>query len=104
MPITNEAAQWLSDNIDRAEWRECEGFDGLIELYIGVVLLAWVQRRPTYCDRGHFQAGIEFSPGNPIDAADGMPCYYMRLDVAKQEVRDKLLWRCCKIRAGDGSA
>ena len=91
---------WLERNMERAEWRLCSGYDGLLELYIDSVMLAWINPRPHYCDRGHYQAQIEFSPGNPIDAADGMPCYYMRLDTAKQELIDKLLWRVCKIRAG----
>ena len=97
----NAQANWLRDNIDRAEWREHAGYAGLIELYIDDVLLAWVQPRPAYCDRGHFQAQIEFVAGNPLDAADGMPCYYMRLDVAKEEVMAKLLWRVCKMRLKD---
>lgn len=90
---------WLADNIERAEWRKDPGYDGLLNYYIDSVLLAWINPRPPYCDRGHYQAQIEFSPDNPMDAADGMPCYYMRLDTAKQEIRDKLLWRVCKIRA-----
>ena len=89
---------WLERNMERAEWRPQAGYDGLLELYIDSILLAWINPRPTYCDRGHYQAGIEFSPGNPIDAADGMPCYYMNLAVAKQEVKAKLLWRVCKVR------
>ncbi len=94
----HDQEQWLRDNIDRAEWRKNPGYDGLLELYIDSTILAWVNPRPHYCDRGHYQAQIEFSPGNPIDSADGMPCYYMNLAVAKQECHAKLLWRVCKIR------
>jgi len=91
---------WLAENIERAEWRDATpDYPGLIELFIDDTMLAWIIERPPYCDRGHYQAGIEFSPGNPIDAADGMPCYYMKLDVAKSEIKAKLLWRVCKIRA-----
>lgn len=90
--------QWLQDNIDRAEWRRSPGYDGLLEYYIDSVLLAWINPRPHYCDRGHYQAQLEFSPGNPFDEADGMPCYYMNLPVAKLEVKAKLLWRVCKVR------
>lgn len=93
------AEAWLRDNIERAEWRENEAYPGLLELYIDDTMLAWINPRPSYCDRGHYQAQIEFSPGNPIDAADGLPCYYMRLEVAKLEIQDKLMWRVCKIRA-----
>jgi hypothetical protein len=90
---------WLRDNIDRAEWHKDPSYGGLHELYIDDTLLAWITERPHYCDRGHYQGQIEFSPGNPIDAADGMPCYYMRLEIAKQEIKAKLLWRVCKVRA-----
>ncbi len=90
---------WLRDNIERAEWLETTD-EGGFDFVIDDTLLAWIITRPSYCDRGHYQAQIEFSPGNPIDSADGMPCYYMRLDTAKQEIKDKLLWRVCKIRAG----
>lgn len=86
--------------IQSATWVEVDRFPGLLELRADDdTLLGWVQRRPDYCDRGHYQAQIEFTPGNPLNAADGMSCYYMRLSVAKQELREKLLWRCCKIRA-----
>jgi len=91
--------EWLADNIERAEWHKDPSYGGLHELYIDDTLLAWINDRPPYCDRGHYQAGIEFSPGNPFDAADGMPCYYMNLQVAKQEIKDKLMWRVCKVRA-----
>jgi hypothetical protein len=89
--------QWLRDNIERAEWRLTNESPKLIELMIDENMLAWIQARPSYCDRGHWQAQLEFSPGNPIDFADGMPCYYMNLAVAKQEIKAKLLWRICKI-------
>jgi hypothetical protein len=95
-----EQEDWLRDNIHRAEWRDHgDDYPGLLELYIDDTMLAWINERPHYCDRGHYQAQIEFSPGNPLDAADGMPCYYMRLEVAKQEIHDKLMWRVCKVRA-----
>lgn len=85
-----QSARWVQHTKYRGLW-ELRAEDG--------VLLGWVNTRPQYCDRGHYQANLELSPGNPIDSADGLPCYYMRLDVAKQEVREKLLWRNCKIRA-----
>ncbi len=89
--------------IEDAEWIESKEYTGLLDLRAADgTLLAWIQRRNNYCDRGHYQGQIEYSPGNPIDAADGMPQYYMRLEVAKQEIREKLLWRLCKIRAGTG--
>jgi hypothetical protein len=83
-----------------AKWGKPSGFPGLLELKAANGrLLAWIQERPNYCDRGHYQGQIEFSPGNPLDFADGGIHYYMRLETAKQELREKLLWRVCKIRA-----
>ncbi len=95
----------MGDHVDpeficSATWSENPEYPGLHEFKAADgTILGWVNPRPRYCDRGHYQAQIEYSPGNPINAADGMPCYYMRLDVAKQEVREKLLWRLCKLRA-----
>jgi len=84
--------------IEDAEWVANQEYSGLHELFTDDgTLLAWVQKRPSYCDRGHWQGQIEYSPGNPLDAADGGLHYYMRVEVAKQELREKLLWRLCKI-------
>lgn len=91
--------RWLRDNIERAEWTTNRQYPDLVEFKLDGVLLAWIQRRPAYCDRGHWLGQIEFSPGNPIDAADLNTTYYMRRAVAKQELRDKLMWRVCKVRA-----
>ena len=94
--------------IEGAKWRENPQYPGLHELWgsddddewaSDDILLAWVQKRPQYCDRGHWQGQIEYSPGNPLDPADGGLHYYMRFEVAKEELRSKLLWRLCKIRA-----
>ena len=87
--------------IEDAEWIENQELAGLHELWASGdnILLGWVQKRPSYCDRGHWQGQIEYSPGNPLDSADGGLHYYMRLNVAKQELREKLLWRLCKIPA-----
>ncbi len=93
-----ERETWLIENINRAEWREHGRFPGLIEFWLDDQMLAWIQRRPAYCDRGHWQGQLEFSPGNPLNAADGLVHYYMRLETAKQELREKLLWRVCKMR------
>lgn len=89
--------------IEDAEWIESKKYSGLLDLRApDDTLLAWIMKRPSYCDRGHYQGQLEYSPGNPFDSADGGLHYYMRLDVAKQELREKLLWRLCKIRAGTG--
>ena len=63
----------------------------------------WIERRPAYCDRGHFVAnvqpvsgvGIEYS----IDSYDAWPRYYMDIDRAFAEIREWLEWR-----EGDGPA
>ena len=89
---------WLRHYIDDAKWTEVEDNPGRWEFLLGDVLLCWVTPRPHFCDRGHYQGGIEFSPGNPFDFADGMPCYYMRLDVARQDIVEKMMWRVCKVR------
>lgn len=89
---------WLANNIDAVEWCEVKDNPGCWEFLLVDVLLCWVRCRPHFCDRGHYQGGIEFSPGNPFDFADGMPCYYMRLDVAKRDIQEKLMWRVCKVR------
>lgn len=86
-----------------AKWTEVDEYPGMHELIApDETLLAWIQERPKYCDRGHYLGQLEYSPGNPMDAADGLVHYYMRLEVAKQELREKLLWRLCKIRTGTG--
>lgn len=59
-------------------------------------MLGWIQNRPDYCDRGHWQAQIERSD---IDAADAFPRYFMRLETAKQEMMDFVRWRYMSIRA-----
>ena len=93
-----EQEDWLRDNIQFAVWTEPGDFPGLHNFEIGDVLLAWIQKRTHYCDRGHWQGQLEFSPGNPLDSADGGIHYYMRLSVAKQELQEKLMWRVCKQR------
>ena len=57
-------------------------------------MVAWLQRRPHYCDRGHFQVDSNI-PG--LDSCDSFPRYYMRYDVAKAEAW--LKWRLWKVRS-----
>lgn len=59
-------------------------------------MLGWVQPRPDYCDRGHWQAQIE---RHDLDFADNFPRYFMRLETAKQEMLDFVRWRYMHIRA-----
>ena len=42
--------------IEDAEWIANQEYPGLHELFTDDgTLLAWVQKRPSYCDRGHWQ-------------------------------------------------
>ncbi len=63
----------------------------------GNEMLAWIQSRPIYCDRGHWEANINVPCG--LDGQDGFPRYYMLLETAKQEIEDFLPWRLHKVRA-----
>ncbi len=69
----------------------------LHELMDGKTMLAWIQARPHYCDRGHWKLNVEVACG--LDGQDAFPRYYMRLEVAKQEAEDFLMWRLHKVRA-----
>lgn len=57
----------------------------------------WIQKRPGYCDRGHYIAHVEPAPGVgiefTIDEADHWPRYYMRWETMLSEIRDWLDWR-----------
>ena len=79
------------------QWRENTAFNGLMELYEGDRMLAWIQKRPNYCDRGHWQLNVEGV--TDLDDADRFPRYYMRLEVAKAETIAFLAWRLHKWRA-----
>jgi hypothetical protein len=51
----------------------------------------WIQKRPVYCDRGHYHAQVEGIPS--IDHQDSFPRYFMNLDRAKAEMGEWLEWR-----------
>lgn len=55
----------------------------------------WIERRPTYCDRGNFIAKIEphGDLARDMDNADGWPRYYFDLDRAKLEIEAWLFKR-----------
>lgn len=59
--------------------------------------LAFISRRPAYCDRGHYLAGYLCAIPN-LDAADFRPNYYIDLDRAEAEEFEWLVWRLCKER------
>ncbi len=66
---------------------------GLEECFVGSHMVAWLERRPYYCDRGHFQVNSDL-PG--LDKHDSFPRYYMNYEVAKAETEAWLKWRLWK--------
>lgn len=77
------------------EWRRNEEFK-LDECYIADILVAWIEPRPAYCDRGRFKMLCDLPD---IDAQDGFPRYYMTKATAMLETQLFLMWRLWKIRA-----
>lgn len=84
--MSKHAITWVQD--EAAPWTT--------NIMIGGRMVGWMTRRPSYCDRGHWQLNIEL-PG--IDGADGFPRYYMRRETAIQEAELFLRWRLWKERA-----
>lgn len=66
-------------------------------------LLAWIHHRPHYCDRGHWQVGVEAFAVHGLDGQDAFPRYFMRLETAKQELAEFMAWRVYKVRSGAAS-
>lgn len=62
----------------------------------GNPMVAWIEQRPSYCDRGNFCVKVEGLPS--IDAEDGFPRFYMNLEIAKRETKEWLMWRVFKHR------
>lgn len=75
-----------------SEWTGPDQF-GCLNLLDGNAHV-WIERRPAYCDRGHFCAKVEGIPD--IDGADSFPRYFMDLERAKSEMREWLAWRLRK--------
>lgn len=78
------------------EWRNSEDCPDVEEYYVDGVMRAWLQKRPHYCDRGHWQVNADVPH---MDGADGFPRYYMRYGVAKAEAEAFIAWRLNKVRA-----
>lgn len=57
----------------------------------------WIEKRPDYCDRGHYIAHVEPAPDAglryDIDHSDFWPRYYMDFNRMIAEIRDWLDWR-----------
>jgi hypothetical protein len=66
------------------------------EVCINGECVAVLEKRPHYCDRGHYWVKC-FLPY--LDSADMFPRYYMSEDVARSETEAFLKWRLWKQRA-----
>jgi len=60
------------------------------------LMVAWLQPRPSYCDRGHWQVNCNLPN---IDGADGFPRYYMERATAIRETELFVRWRLEQVRA-----
>jgi hypothetical protein len=74
---------------------------GLFDLMLHDRLVAWLQPRPSYCDRGHWQVNCNLPN---IDGADGFPRYYMERETAVRETELFVRWRLEQVRAEDAYA
>ena len=63
------------------------------DVIISGVLVACLEKRPYYCDRGHWYVKCFLSD---IDSDDKFPRYYMSKHVAKTETEAFLKWRLWK--------
>jgi hypothetical protein len=72
------------------EWRGNAEYPHILEYYVGGRMVAWLQPRPHYCDRGHWQVNVDLPY---IDGADGFPRYYMDRTRAIAETEAFVAWR-----------
>ena len=68
---------------------------GLQECHINGRLVAFMENRPYYCDRGSVRVLCELPD---IDHQDGFPRYYMSEEVGKSETEAFLRWRLWRQR------
>lgn len=80
-----------------AEWVPNPEYPEVLELKRNGKMIAWIERRPYYCDRGHYRAQVEVR-GVHWDEMDGRLRYYMSLQTAKEEIITFVNWRLLKIR------
>jgi|SRR5882672_10302908 len=66
------------------------------DVKINGICVASLEKRPHYCDRGHFWVKC-FLRG--LDEADMFPRYYMNEETAQQETKKFLRWRLWKQRS-----
>jgi hypothetical protein len=74
------------------EWRKGPDCD---EVWANGKLVAWLERRPGYCDRGRWILKVDLPY---IDGADGFPRYYMHEAAARSETEAFIRWRLWKER------
>ena len=85
------------EEINKAEWVEREGFWYLnVFDQNGLPVECYLERRPPYCDRGHFYLKIDGRLN--LDDQDGFPRYFFRFEEACRHARDFLKWRIWKVR------
>lgn len=90
-------------SITVADWKTDVHW-GTIDLYVPfdrgegrgpTMVHAFLQKRPYYCDRGHWSFNVDGIPD--MDGADSFPRYYMDLEAAMCEVADFLNWRLFQL-------
>jgi len=91
MMIDLSTLTWIPAPDDLLEaWVDTEKFENDHRM------VAWITKRPAYCDRGHWQVNIALPLD--LDEQDGFPRYYMTLETAKKETELFLDWRINKVR------
>ena len=95
------------DHMAGPEWRgweelatpspiEWDPYEHSLVAKIAGRIVATLEPRPYYCDRGHWKVLCEL-PG--FDGADGFPRYFMSKNAAVAETEAFLRWRLWKERA-----
>ena len=74
-----------------SEWKIDPEYPEIEEYWVDSKRVAYMQPRPRYCDRGHWQVNADQIPF--IDEADGFPRYYMDKKRAKLETEEWVAWR-----------
>lgn len=84
------------------EWVKDKEYPEIIGVYADETRVGWMAKRPSYCDRGHWEVNIQYSLKysnieiHQIDDADRFPRYYMSKSVAISETEAFLRWRLWK--------
>ena len=77
----------------KTEWRTNPEFPKLEEYFVDGKMVAWLQPRPSYCDRGHWQVNVDVPN---LDSQDFFPRHYMNYQIAKKETEAFIHWRLLK--------